>query len=213
MSQTSIYPSHNSGDHGRSYGFHSFGYTISGNRYQTRQFSAYNHSGLNIAHPSFTQEDIPRGVHGENLHQNHPYYYYTSMPTHPNQRMPPHPNHNMPLHFYSKITPHQVFLCPYCTSNPIYSPYVVPHYPYIPPVGYLHTSYSRLPSHVLPPHSKRNMSESISMRRNRRSNEMKKKIILSISRRDEINRDLGPYLLMYHMNIWDVTKLLLWEVY
>ena len=81
---------------------------------------------------------IPRGVHGENLHQNHPYYYYTSMPTHPNQRMPPHPNHNMPLHFYSKITPHQVCLCPYCTSNPIYAPYLVAHYPRIPSLCYLH---------------------------------------------------------------------------
>ena len=74
------------------------------------------------------------------------------MPTHPYQIMPPHPHHSIKPNLYSSITPHQVCLCPYCTYAPKYTPYVVPHYSYIPPLGDIHTSNSRLPSSVLPPH-------------------------------------------------------------
>ena len=58
------------------------------------------------------------------------------------------------------------------------------------PLGYLHTSSSILPSPVLPPHSSKNMSEYRKKRSNIRSNEHKKKRILSISRRYEFNSDL-----------------------
>ena len=37
---------------------------ISVHRYHTSHFSAYNHFGINISHPRYTQEFIPRGVHG-----------------------------------------------------------------------------------------------------------------------------------------------------
>ena len=40
----------------------------------TSQFYAYNHGGINIAHPRFPQGDIPSDVYGENLHQNLSYY-------------------------------------------------------------------------------------------------------------------------------------------
>ena len=45
-------------------------YHIGTHRSQTRYFPAYKHGGLNISHPRFPQEDIPRGVPGENIHQN-----------------------------------------------------------------------------------------------------------------------------------------------
>ena len=169
MPRTSPSPSHHSRDRGRSSGFYRYGDNISGLSYHTRQFSPYIHGGLNIAHPKFPQEAIPRGVHRENIHQNHPYYSCPSMPTHPHQSMSPHPHHNMPPHIYQIIVPHQVVLCPYFTSTPMYTPYLVPHYPRITPLGYLHTSYSRLSSSVLPPHSKI-MSEYIINRRGRRYN-------------------------------------------
>ena len=54
------------------------------------QFSAHNHGGIKNFHPRFTQEYIPRGFYGENIHQDHSYYYYPIMPTHPHQSIPPH---------------------------------------------------------------------------------------------------------------------------
>ena len=74
-------PSHYSSDHGRSYGFYSYNENRSVHRSQTSHLSAYNHGGLSISHQSFTQEALPRGVHGVNIHQNHPYYSYPRMPT------------------------------------------------------------------------------------------------------------------------------------
>ena len=68
---------------GRLYGFYTYGDNIIGHMYHTSQLSAYNHGGLNSSHPRFPQEYLPRGVHGENHHQNHPYYHYPSMPTDP----------------------------------------------------------------------------------------------------------------------------------
>ena len=141
----------------------------------------YNYGVLNIVHPRFPQEAIPRGVHGENIHQNHPYCYYTNMTTHHHTRIPPHPNHHIPPPIYPSITPHQVCLCPYYTSNPMYAPYIVPQYPHILSLGYLHTKYSRPPYYMFPPHSYNNMSEYRRKMRNRRSNESKRKIIYSIS--------------------------------
>ena len=92
---------------------------------------------------------------GDFLHQNHPYYSYSSMPTHPHQIMPTHIYKNMLLHIYLIITPHQVFLCPCFNSTPMYAPYAVTHYPHIPYLGYLHTLSIILTSYVLPPHLKK----------------------------------------------------------
>ena len=100
-----------------------------------------------------------QGVCRKNLHQNHPYYYYPSMQTHPNTRMSPHPHQNMPPHIYPIIPPHQVCLHPYCTSTPMYVPYVVPHYPHIPSLGYLHIISIILPYSVLPTYSSKNISK------------------------------------------------------
>ena len=119
-SHTSPSSSHNSGYHGRLYSFNSYGYNRSGHMSHTIQFSAYNHGGLKRSHPKSLQEDIPRDMHGENLHQNHPYYSYSSMKTHPRPIMPPHPHENMPPHIYPSIPAHQVCLCPYFISTPTY---------------------------------------------------------------------------------------------
>ena len=99
-------PSHHSVDHGRSSGFYSYDDNRIGSWSHTSQFSTYNHGGLNICHPRFPREDVPMGVHGENLHQNNPYYYYPTMPTYPNPSIPPHPHHHMPHHLYPRISPH-----------------------------------------------------------------------------------------------------------
>ena len=171
MSSTSPSSSRHSDDNGRSYVFYSYVDNRSGNRYHTNQFSTYNHGGINTSHTIFPQEDITRGVTGDNIHRKHPYYYYPSMPTHPNKSMPPHHHHNIPPHIYPRIPPHQVFLCQYCTSNPTYALYEVLHYPHISPLGYLHTSSSRLPCSVFPPHSSKNMSEYRRNIINRRFNE------------------------------------------
>ena len=58
----------------------------------------------------------------------------------------------MPPNLYPSIPSHQVCLCPYCTSTPMYAPYVVTHYIHIPSLCYLHTSSSKLPSSVFTPH-------------------------------------------------------------
>ena len=102
-----------SGDIGRSSGFYIHGDNRSGHGSQTIQFYSYNHGVLNISHPSFTQEAIPRGVKGENIHQNHPYYYYTIIPTHPHSSIPKHHHKQITLHLYPIITPHKIGLCPY----------------------------------------------------------------------------------------------------
>ena len=147
-------------------------------------FYANNHGGLNISHLRFTQTYIPRGVHGENLHKNHPYYSYPSIPTHPHTSMPPHTNHHMPPHIYPSITPHQFCLCPYCTSTTIYVTYVVTHYPHIPSLGYIYTLSSRLPSPVLTHNSSNKISEYRIETSNRISNKEKKKQIASTIRTD-----------------------------
>ena len=67
---------------------------------------SYNHGVLNILHPRFPQEAIQRGAQGENLHQNHPYYYHPSMLPHPKPIRTKHPNHNKPPHIYPSIPPH-----------------------------------------------------------------------------------------------------------
>ena len=54
-SRTRPSTSHNSGDHGRSSGFNSYGDNRSEHRYHTIQFSAYNNGGINIYHPRFPQ--------------------------------------------------------------------------------------------------------------------------------------------------------------
>ena len=46
--------------------FYSYGNDRSGHRSQKNQCSSYNHGGLNIDHPRFTQESIPSGVQEEN---------------------------------------------------------------------------------------------------------------------------------------------------
>ena len=107
--------------------FYSYGDIRIGHRSPNRKSSAYNHGGINIYHPSFPQEAIPRGVYEENLHQNHPYCYYPSIPTHPHPSMPQHPHCIIPPHIYPRIPPHQVFLCPYWTSSPRYETYAVPY--------------------------------------------------------------------------------------
>ena len=89
--------------------------------------------------------------------------WYPNMLTHPYPIIPPHPHHNMPPHIYSSIPSHPIYVCPYFTSTPMYVPYVVPHYSHIPPLGYLHTSSSRISSYVLPPQSSKNI---IKYRRN-----------------------------------------------
>ena len=102
--------------------------------------------------------------------------------------MPPHPHHNMPPHPYPRIPTQKVCLCPYFTSTNMYVPYVVPQYPHISPLGFLHTSSSRLASYVLPPHSLKKKYRS--NRRNRLYNYQKKNRILAINRMDRNNCDL-----------------------
>ena len=144
-SRTNPSPSHHSVDYSRLYSFYNYGDKRSGHRSHTIQFSAYNYGAINISHPRFPQEAISRGVYVKNLHQNHPYYYYPSIPINPHPSMIPHSHHNIPPHIYPSIPPHQVFLCPYFTSTPMYAPYVVPHYSPIPPLGYINTSDSKYP--------------------------------------------------------------------
>ena len=90
MSCSSPYSSHHSGYHGISSGFYIYVDNRSGHMSHISQFSPYYYGGLNISHPRFLQEAIPRGVHGKKFHQNHPYSCYPSMPTHPHQSMSPH---------------------------------------------------------------------------------------------------------------------------
>ena len=48
----------------RSLGFYIYGNDRSGHRSQTIRFISYNHGGLYIYHPRFTQEAIARGAEG-----------------------------------------------------------------------------------------------------------------------------------------------------
>ena len=84
----------------------------------------------------------------------------------------------------------QMFLCPYYTSNSMYVTYVVPNYPHIPYLGYLHIKYSRLPSSMLPPRSSKVMSEHRRKRSGIISNYYNKKNRDVMSRREIENQDL-----------------------
>ena len=123
------------------------------------------------------------------------------MPTNPNPSMTPHPHHHMPPHIYPRIPPHQVCLCPYFTSTPFYAPYVVPHCPYIPSVGFLHTSSSKIPSSVLPPYSSKEMSEYRKKRMNRISNEMNNNKEFQWVEKMQKTVTFFQYQLIDHMNI------------
>ena len=72
----------------------------------------------------------------------------------------------------------------------MYASYVVPHYSHIPYLSYIDTSFSRLPSYMLPPNSSKNMSERKMKRRKRRSNEMKNTLRASISITNKEIRDI-----------------------
>ena len=72
----------------------------------------------------------------------------------------------------------------------MYEPYVVPHYPHIPSLGYLHRQSSTLPSSMLPDHYPKNISEHTGNRRDRRSNENKKEKRYVMRRREGENQDL-----------------------
>ena len=139
MYQTSSSPSYHSYDLGISSYFYSYGNYRSRHRSHTRKYSSYNHGELNIGHPRFPQEAVPRGLQGENWHQNHPYYSYPSISLYPNPSMPQHIYHNIPPHTYTSIPPQPNFLWPFFFSTPICEPYVFPHYPHIPSLGYIYT--------------------------------------------------------------------------
>ena len=72
----------------------------------------------------------------------------------------------------------------------MYVPYVVPYYPHIPYLGYLHTSSSRIISSMFTPNYSKSMSEHRRKKRNIISNEKKKKIIDAMSRREGYNQYL-----------------------
>ena len=92
-------------------------------------------------------------MQGENQHQNHPYYYYPSILPHPHLSMPQNPHENTTPHPYPSIPTHPIFLCQHFTSTPIHAPYVVPKYPHVTSVGYLHIPFSILSSSMFPDHS------------------------------------------------------------
>ena len=96
----------------------------------------------------------------------------------------------MPPHIYPIIPPHPIYLCLYFTSTPIYAPYVLKHYPHIPPVGYIYISSVRLLSYMFPPHYSKRMIEHRRKISNRRTNKQKKKIIDAVSRREGENKYL-----------------------
>ena len=141
-SQTSPCPSNHSYDIGRSLGLYSCGHDRGGYGSHTSQFYLYNHGRLYISHPRLPQEAIPGGLKGENTHQKHPYYSYSSMSS--------HPHHNMKPHSYPIIPPHPIYLCTYCKSTTMHAPYVVYHHPHIPSLGYLHRTPSRIHPSMLP---------------------------------------------------------------
>ena len=140
-SQTRPYPSHNSGEIGRSLGFYIHGRDKSGHRYHTIQFYSHNHGRIYIIHPRLPQESIPRGLQVRTPHQSYPYYSYPSMSPQPNTSMPPQNNQNR--------QPHPIPPCTYFNYTPMYEPYSVAHHPHIPYLGYLHRPPSILPSSML----------------------------------------------------------------
>ena len=119
--------------------------------------------------------------------------------------MPPHPHRHVSPHIYPIIPPHQVCACPYCTSTHIYEPYVVPRFPHISSLGYLHTKSIRLTFSVLPTRSSKMMSEYRRKRINIRSNLMNIKQRASISKIMENILTLFYYLLMDNMKTRDST--------
>ena len=114
-------------------------------------------------------------MEGENQNQNHPYCYYPRISPHPPASMPQYTHHNIPPNPYPRVSPYPIFLCPYFTSTTIYAPYVVPHYPQIPSLGYIHRPPSIITSFILPVSYSKSMSEYSKKRRNIRSNEQKNK--------------------------------------
>ena len=116
----------------------------------------------------------------------------------PYSTTPQHPHQNILPNTYPTMPPHPFFVYPYLTSTPMYAPYVVPHYPNIPSLGYIHKPPSRLPSsmlpHLFPPEVSANpskiMSKHRSNRRNRRPNEQNSKRRDAMRRREEENQDL-----------------------
>ena len=92
------------------------------------------------------------------------------------------------------MTPHPICMCKYCTYTLVYAPYRVSNHPHIPSLGYLHIpSPSRLPSSISPnlpppderPCSSRRLSEHRMIRRNKRSNLLKRRRIYDSRRRKE----------------------------
>ena len=86
-------------------------------------------------------------------------------------------------HTLIKVCRNTIFLCPYCTSTPVYAHYGVKYHPLISPLGYSHIPPpSILPSsmspNLLPPDSHPNFSSSMSETRrifgNQRSNLIKR---------------------------------------
>ena len=112
--------------------------------------------------------------------------------------MTPHPYPSIPLHLHHKklphidpiIPPHKFCLCQYCPSITTYSPHVVPNYPNILPLCYLHKSSYKLPFSVLPHNYWKNISEYRSESRNRIFIKNKKKRRLPMSIWEVFNRDL-----------------------
>ena len=106
--------------------------------------------------------------------------------------MPPHPHKNMSSHIYPSITSHPICSFPYFTSTPIYYPYLFPHHPQIPYLGYLHIEPNRIHSYMFPnlltpkvrPHYSRVMIKHRIIKRNQRSNLMKRRRRYSGRRRE-----------------------------
>ena len=84
-------------------------------------------------------------------HKNYPYYYYTSMSTEPHPIIPPQPHTKMTLYPYTRMKPHPICSCTYCTSTPIYVPYGVANHPRIPSLGYLHLKTPSIPPSYMSP--------------------------------------------------------------
>ena len=72
----------------------------------------------------------------------------------------------------------------------MYAPYVVPHHPHIPYLGYLHRPSNILPYYMLTDDQPKSMSEKRSNRRNRKPNKQKSKSRYVMSKREVSNQDL-----------------------
>ena len=77
-----------------------------------------------IVRYTFTTQGFPRsyskGVQGENLHQNHLYYSFTSIPPHAHHNMTPYPYPSMPQHsyFFAIIFHFYPPVCTLCIPTP-----------------------------------------------------------------------------------------------